>query len=166
MVSLVSVSKILGEQETSRCSFSFNFQNRNTTPIPVLDTFENLKHLPFWVYENLEKTASFQSKNQQKKTHWFPVGPLTGFFDWIRIWVKGQKTGSMISENQWRRMMRTSNGLRVEARLIPVLIMRVTKAVVTLHKKNLYGKHFPILQNPCRLKGPLYSWLTWEFSAI
>jgi hypothetical protein len=49
----------------------------------------------------------------------------------------------MISENQWRRMMRTSNGPRVEARLIPELIMRVTKAVVTLHKKNLYGKHFP-----------------------
>jgi hypothetical protein len=37
-------------------------------------------------------------------------------------------------------MMRTSNGLRVEAGLIPILIMRVTKAV-TLHKKNLYGKH-------------------------
>lgn len=36
-------------------------------------------------------------------------------------------------------MMRTSNGLRVEAGLIPVL-MRVTKAV-TLHKKNLYDKH-------------------------
>jgi hypothetical protein len=38
-------------------------------------------------------------------------------------------------------MMRTSNGLRVEAGLIPVLIMRVTKAVTLLHKKNLYGKH-------------------------
>jgi len=114
----------------------------------------------------LKELPVFNQRTEQKKTHWFTVGPLTGFFDWIRIWVIRVKTGSMISENQWWRMMRTSNGLRVEAGLIPVLITHVIKAV-TLHKKNLYGKHSHFAKSLQAERPIIYCWLTWElqFSA-
>jgi hypothetical protein len=71
------------------------------------------------------------------------------------IWVKGQNWFYDFWEPSGKRMMRSSNGLRVEAGLIPVLIMRVTKACYSLHKKNLYGKHFPILQNACQAERPI-----------
>jgi hypothetical protein len=59
-------------------------------------------------------------------------------------------------------MMRTSNGLRVEAGPIPVpLIMRVTKDVTLLHKKNLYGKHSQFAKMLAGSKAHhIYSWLT------
>jgi hypothetical protein len=64
-------------------------------------------------------------------------------------------------------MMRTSNGLRVEAGLIPVLIMRVTKAVTLYTRRASMASISPFCKMLARLKGPLYSWLTWElqFSA-